>query len=323
MLMESLRTRMARPAVSSREARPQRSRATINSQPGDSRGERAAALDLLPALRGSRFLLLAVKDRDGRYLETNAAYAGALGLSPEAIRGRLDRDLLAPDIAGEMAQRERLALRGVTLKPELEWFGGETPAYLVERLPILDDRGQVLAICVIAMEPPAVRSAEIVTVPAVASVEPELAPEPAVPAEVPWLSFGAAALQLEWDAVLYRSLLSGFCDRHEGLGVRLAERIADGSDGELARELERLSNSARNLGACPLAELAGELVRVLERDGEVAFAGSLARFTRALDATILVMEQRIGSICEPLEWPSPIEEEPTSPGWAVAARPAA
>ena len=52
-----------------------------------------------------------------------------------------DRDLLAPDVAGEMAQRERLAMRGVALKPGLESFADDAPVYLVERLPVLDGRG--------------------------------------------------------------------------------------------------------------------------------------------------------------------------------------
>lgn len=93
-------------------------------------------------------------------------------ISKEAILGRLDRDLLAPDIAGLMAQRERLALRGVTLKPDLESFNGEDPAYLVERLPIFDAEGQLRAVCLIAMEQPGVAISELMSTPTTDRAEP-------------------------------------------------------------------------------------------------------------------------------------------------------
>lgn len=151
MLMDSLWTRKGRRMETPRKGLAQASPGAMNGRSGERRSEMPEPLAMLPALRGSRYLLMAIKDRDGRYLEANEPYARALGLSVAAMLGRLDRDLLAPRLAGELAQRERLALRGVSLRPELESFDDEEPLYLVERLPILDAQGQLRAVCTIAM----------------------------------------------------------------------------------------------------------------------------------------------------------------------------
>ncbi|MEO7796038.1 MAG: PAS domain-containing protein, partial [Thermoanaerobaculia bacterium] len=121
---------------------------------GPHRREVSVGGSLLQALLASRNLLLAIKDLDGRYVEVNAAYARALGLDAAAIRGRLDRDLLPPDVAGDLAQRERLAMRGVMLKPERESFDREAPSFLVERIPIRNEDDEMCAICLLAMESP-------------------------------------------------------------------------------------------------------------------------------------------------------------------------
>ena len=191
------------------------------------------------------------------------------------VRGRLDRDVLAPGVAGSMAQRERLAMRGVALKPELESFADDSPAYLVERLPILNGAGELRAVCLIALEsrtPVPVAEVEWMRIdpqlesaaPGVetAQIDPVIGPcAGRAPLAAPvWLVAGAALKQLEWDAALYHSLLSHFCQRYEGFGVRLAERVAAGRAGELAQELGRLASGARNLGAIPVADLAGEWV---------------------------------------------------------------
>lgn len=321
MVMQSLWSRPGRVSESSREGRLQRTRATADGRSVKGRKEPPEAAEVLSALLASRNLLVAVKDLEGRYLEVNEAYARALGLAVQAVRGRLDRDLLAPAVAGEMAQRERLAMRGVALKPGLESFADDSPAFMVERLPILDDAGELRAVCLIALESPTLAPpGDIGLVATVSRVESaSVAVEP--PALVPlvetcevrapaaasdWLVAGAALNQLEWDATLYRSLLSLFCQRYEGFGVRLAARVAAGRVEELTQELGRLASGARNLGATPLANLAGEWADVLKRGAGDDSGSRLAPFRAALDATILVIECRIRACSTTFDWPAEV-----------------
>ncbi len=326
MMMDSLWTRRGKASEASREGRRERPRAATVGRAGQGRKELPEAAECLQALLASRNLLIAIKDRDGRYLEVNDAYACALGLDVQAVRGRLDRDLLAPDVAGEMAQRERLAMRGVALKPGLESFADDSPLYLVERLPILDGRGELSAVCLIAMESktavekdgavertaPVEREALSEELP-ICAPGMEMCDAQALAPEV-WLAVSAASNQIEWDAALYRSLLSLFCQRYASFGVRLAEHLAAGRVGDLTRELGRLACGARNLGAIPLAGLATELMETVKRGQVEISGGQVARFRGALDATILVIECRIRSASEPFEWPAATEPTEATTG---------
>lgn len=314
MTMESLWARRGKSGESARNGRLSRARGTIAGRPGLARREAPDAASCLKALLASRTLLVAIKDLDGRYLEVNEAYARALGLEPQAVRGRLDRDLLSPEVAGEMAQLERLAMRGVALKPGIESFAPEAPAYMVERMPILDDRGDLAAICLLAIESPApVASVEDPAPGGRLQADPPARPAgtstdeaETLPPEV-WLQVSSASNQLEWDAALYRSLLALFCQRNADFGARLDESIATGRVAELTPELGRLASAARSLGAIPLAGLAAELLGMVAKDEVAGVGGRTKRFERALDATIAAMESRIRSNAEPFDWPAAVE----------------
>lgn len=316
MLMEGLWARRSKTSEPSSEPRTPSSRGAQQARSAQRRKESADPAAYLQAMLASRNLLIAVKDLDGRYLEVNEAYACALGLDPQAVRGRLDRDLLTPDVAGEMAQRERLAMRGVALKPGLEAFAPDSPVYLVERLPILDSRGGLVAVCLVALVSPAPvgDSGTVDRMPVLASEGesesvlptsplPEACEAEALPSGE-WLSVASASAQLEWDAALYRSLLSLFCQRYAPFGARLLECFAAGRIADLAKDLARLSAGARNLGAIPLAGLAAELLAMVQRGETAKLAPRLGQFCRALDATILVIECRVRSTAEPFEWPT-------------------
>lgn len=426
------------------------------------------------ALLASRSLLVAIKDLDGRYIEVNEAYARVLGLEVQAVCGRLDRDLLPADVAGELAKRERMAMRGVNLRPELEAFDRESPAYLVERLPIRDARGTLSGVCLVAMPAPTAAQRESVTeFPAVvdsappvagAAAAPESLPESMAPSqplpfpteaapermEIPlaasgivliamasaaeretladaltgegfavataataseillrltlcdpecpppaailidellvrdaqkrqallgavealqgglegvfpvvgpgsdgepwgsssaktqppllkgsgasllrdllletrstvefkapaaaavasevWLAEPPASSELDWDAALYRSLLSRFAQRYAGFARAVAGRISDGQFAGLDGELGQLARGARNLGAQPLAEVAEKLTGVLRRGGGGALGAHLAELSSVLDATILVVECRVQATSDPFEWSDP------------------
>lgn len=311
-MLESLFTRRSKPAEPLRVPRPSGPRPLEARRPEAVRSEPSESTALVQALLGSRNLLVALKDLDGRYLEVNDAYARALGLEVQAVRGRLDRDLLAPDVAGELARRERLAMRGVVLKPEIESFdGGPATSFLVERLPVRDGRGALRAVCLVAME------AQALSEPVPDTAEPESlaaaagAPSPEEPraaeprARPAWLCEAARSTALEWDPTLYRSLLSHFCRRYAGFASRAAEGSAGDRLEEFERDLCQLARGARNLGALPLAELAVALVGALKERGAEGLGANLAAFDRALDATVLVMECRIRETSDPFDWTVP------------------
>lgn len=308
-MLETLFTRRAKPGEPAREHRPPGPRPLEIRRPEPVRSEPPEAAALVQALLASRNLLVALKDLDGRYLEVNEAYARALGLEVQAVRGRLDRDLLAPELAGELAQRERLAMRGVVLKPEIESFdGGPATSFLVERLPVRDGRGAVRAVCLVAMEAPAPSEpAPVATDPARLETAARIPSEEKVAAAAgetrqAWLCESERSTALEWDPTLYRSLLSHFCRRYAGFASRAAEHASGGGLEDLVRELCQLARGARNLGALPLADLATALVGALQERGAEGLGPNLAAFDRALDATVLVMECRIRETSDPFEW---------------------
>jgi hypothetical protein len=311
-MLETLFTRRTKPGEPTREHRPPGPRPLEVRRPESVRSEPPEAAALVRALLASRNLLVALKDLDGRYLEVNDAYARALGLEVQAVRGRLDRDLLAPEFAGELAQRERLAMRGVVLKPEIESFdGGPATSFLVERLPVRDARGAVRAVCLVAMEAPALSEpaavaadlAQLAT--ATSTPAAERAAATAGETRQAWLCATERSTALEWDPTLYRSLLSHFCRRYAGFASRAAEHAAGADIEGFVRELCQLARGARNLGALPLADLAASLVGALQERGALGLGPNLAAFDRALDATVLVMECRIRETSDPFEWTVP------------------
>ena len=138
-----------------------------------------------------------------------------------------------------------------------------------------------------------------------AAIEPQapLAEDPNPPAagEI-WLSEAARSTRLEWDSALYRSLLSHFCQRYEGFPSRVEERLKTGKPDGLARELSQLSRGARSLGALPLADLALELLVLLQQEAGQGLDSQLPELRRVLGATVLVMECRILATADALDW---------------------
>lgn len=335
-MLESLFSRRRKSPEPSREERLQPARPASRPRSGPHRRELSLEGPLLQALLSSKCLLIAIKDLDGRYVQVTAAYARALGQEVADFRGRLDRDLLTPDVAGELAQRERLALRGVALRPELESFDREPPSFLVERIPIRDAVGEICAVCLLAMdsrhmyEPDGAPNTAGATVEAEAEARlPIVAPadESAhgmVPDAVPvldevelpldaagpgliegdgeWLCESPPSGQLEWDAALYRSLLTRFVLRYEGFARLAAENAAHGAVARVEHDLGQLSRGARNLGAVPLADLAAKLIVLLRRDGVEAFSLHLPDLNRVLEATTQAIQGKVRASSDPFEW---------------------
>ncbi len=146
----------------------------------------------------------------------------------------------------------------------------------------------------------------------IASVPASSSPAPAPDPTEPWLSIRAASMQEEWDATLYRSQLASFCERNELVTERIADRIGDATEEELAGELAQLESGARSVGALPLAALAEELARRLRIGGPVALSGRLSELARTMDATLGAVQRRRRSTDRPIQWAArvPVEAAP-------------
>jgi HPt (histidine-containing phosphotransfer) domain-containing protein len=300
-MMDSLFSRRAKSGETRREGRSQRARAAAIGGPEPMRREMPEATTLLKTLLASRNLLIAIKDLDGRYLQVNKLCPRSVSTS-RGSRSAGSRSAAA-GCGGDLAQRERLAMCGVVLKPELESFDREAPG----RAPTRARRhwrspgGMHGSDRVASLRR---RSRQNDAACARCRCGPPPAEGPAT-GEI-WLSEAARSTQLDWDAALYRSLLSHFCQRYEGFPSRVAERLVAGKTDGLARELSQLARGARNLGALPLADLALGLLSILQRDGGEGLDPHLPELRRVLGATVLVMECRILATAEALEWPMAI-----------------
>jgi len=109
---------------------------------------------LLQAVFDNTEAAILVKDLDGRRLFVNRAAAAAWGMSPEEMIGKTCYDLTCREEGDEVAKHDRQVLE--TLKAasfeELASLPGGQHWFLVARMPLLDEKGQPYAICVLATD---------------------------------------------------------------------------------------------------------------------------------------------------------------------------
>jgi PAS domain S-box-containing protein len=97
-----------------------------------------------------------VKDKAGRYLMVNSAFARIAGVPREQIAGRDDTALFSPPVAKEIMDRDRRLMSGGSTETVEEKLPspstGETATYLTAKGPLLNDRGNVIGLFGIARD---------------------------------------------------------------------------------------------------------------------------------------------------------------------------
>jgi len=114
---------------------------------------RVAAAELLDAVLDATPEVVAVKDRDGRYLAVNAAAARVMGRAPDAIVGRTDDELYPPDVAAALRAVDRRVVdeaRTIVATQHLPdaGSGGRVRAWASVRAPFRDAAGRVAGVIV-------------------------------------------------------------------------------------------------------------------------------------------------------------------------------
>ncbi|MEZ4299465.1 MAG: ATP-binding protein [Polyangiaceae bacterium] len=103
---------------------------------------------LLRAVADHAPVVIYVKDRDGRFLLTNRQHAALLGLTPEQMAGKRERDILPEEIAATIdSVAETMFTSG---EPQTSVFqielSGQTRSFLELMFPIRDEAGQIIAL---------------------------------------------------------------------------------------------------------------------------------------------------------------------------------
>jgi PAS domain S-box-containing protein len=103
---------------------------------------------LLSAINSASPDLIYLKDRDGRYVYANPAYAAALGMMPADILNRRPVDILSPSTALSIAASDAEVMQ-TGLSHQFEESlpdAGENRVYLTSKAPWLDPSGKLLGV---------------------------------------------------------------------------------------------------------------------------------------------------------------------------------
>lgn len=108
----------------------------------------------LRAILSTTASIIYLKDLDGCYLLANRQYLESLGLPETEILGKSDRDLFPPAIADSLIAHDRqvIASRSVLKFEEQTLIADQLRTYISIKAPLIDEQGQVYAICGIATD---------------------------------------------------------------------------------------------------------------------------------------------------------------------------
>ena len=103
-----------------------------------------------------------IKDDDGRYTMVNSRFEAVFGIDSEAVKGKTDRDILAPDIAGQFLKNDNWVLKNKKSLQveEAVRIDDTTYTYLSTKFPIYDGKGRVTGVCGIATDISAQKKAQ-------------------------------------------------------------------------------------------------------------------------------------------------------------------
>lgn len=102
-------------------------------------------------------IVFCVKDRDGRYISANPAFAHRIGVeSAGDILGKTAAELFPPHLAAVYEEQDRtVLLQGEVIKNRLELIinrGGKESWYLATKAPLTGHRGQVIGLASISRD---------------------------------------------------------------------------------------------------------------------------------------------------------------------------
>jgi two-component system, chemotaxis family, CheB/CheR fusion protein len=108
----------------------------------------------LRAILSTTASIIYLKDLDGCYLLANRQYLESLGLPETEILGKSDRDLFPPAIADSLINHDRqvIASRSVLKFEEQALIADQLRTYISIKAPLINEQGQVYAICGIATD---------------------------------------------------------------------------------------------------------------------------------------------------------------------------
>jgi PAS domain S-box-containing protein len=108
----------------------------------------------LQAILDNSTAVVALKDKDGRYLLVNRKFEELFRLKDEQVRGKTDHDVFPRYMADAFRANDRRVLkeRCALEFEEVAPGEGEPHTYLSVKFPLLDDSGEPYCVCVIATD---------------------------------------------------------------------------------------------------------------------------------------------------------------------------
>ena len=108
----------------------------------ESKARLQAAIDAAPSL-------IFVRDRDGRYVASNAEFARLHGLKPKDVEGKTPYDLCPTDVADAFIAADRRVMDGGasnTWQEEITYKDGAVRTVVVTKFPVSGPGGQVMGV---------------------------------------------------------------------------------------------------------------------------------------------------------------------------------
>ena len=109
----------------------------------------------LRAILESTSSIIYLKDVEGRYLLVNRQYLNSFELTEAEILGKRDSDICPKEIAEKLLDEDRqvIATKSVlNFEEQLTLPDGSLRTYIAIKAPLIDDRGEVYAICTISTD---------------------------------------------------------------------------------------------------------------------------------------------------------------------------
>ncbi len=95
-----------------------------------------------------------VKDTNGRYLYVNKAFGNDFGVDPKAVIGKDDFFVFPPEAAAELQKNDKRIMAGKNAEnvEERAVLNGNPVTYLTNKVPLIDDNGNVFGICGVGID---------------------------------------------------------------------------------------------------------------------------------------------------------------------------